>query len=360
MDFQENSITFVSMINLAQHIELMLLDNDCVIVPRLGGFVAHYSSALYNEDENTVIPPYRSLGFNAKLKMNDGILAESYMSSYGLTFAEATRKIDKEVDELLYTLHDEGKFDLVNIGELRYNIHGVYEFTPYDNKLVSPDIYGLDTLSIKRLSAIAVKPAEEKVEVKPEESVTEEEEEQEERPFMVRFGRTFVRSAAAVAAVIVLLFIYSTPIQNISLFSGDQARIIPNELINKLKSESLLTKTINYDIKPAAPISAKAKVVADAKRVSPTPALTTENTLKPYQLIAASSISKKRANMLVEKLHKDGFNEAQVLTGKKMIRVCIASCENESKAYTLMNKIVKTTDYKDIWVLKAKDSSPKD
>ena len=39
------------MIELAKHIEILLLDNDCVIVPDLGGFITHYQPAHYEEDE---------------------------------------------------------------------------------------------------------------------------------------------------------------------------------------------------------------------------------------------------------------------------------------------------------------------
>ena len=35
------------MIELARHIEILLLENDCVIVPELGGFIAHYQPAYY-------------------------------------------------------------------------------------------------------------------------------------------------------------------------------------------------------------------------------------------------------------------------------------------------------------------------
>ena len=40
------------MIELAQHIETLLLENDCVIVPGFGGFVAHYSPATRIKEEN--------------------------------------------------------------------------------------------------------------------------------------------------------------------------------------------------------------------------------------------------------------------------------------------------------------------
>ena len=55
------------MIELAQHIEALLLENDCVIVPGLGGFVAHYTPAMRVAEENTFLPPTRIIGFNPGL-----------------------------------------------------------------------------------------------------------------------------------------------------------------------------------------------------------------------------------------------------------------------------------------------------
>ena len=37
------------MIELAKHIEILLLDNDCVIVPEFGGFMAHHVNSVYDE-----------------------------------------------------------------------------------------------------------------------------------------------------------------------------------------------------------------------------------------------------------------------------------------------------------------------
>ena len=56
------------MIELAQHIEVLLLENDCVIVPGLGGFVAHYTPAMRVAEENVFLPPTRIIGFNPQLK----------------------------------------------------------------------------------------------------------------------------------------------------------------------------------------------------------------------------------------------------------------------------------------------------
>ena len=132
------------MIELAQHIEVLLLENDCVIVPGLGGFVAHYTPAMRVAEENVFLPPTRIIGFNPQLKMNDGLLVQSYMAVYDTDFSDATRIVEKEVAHIFTALHEEGKVDLPNIGELRYSIHGIYDFVPYDHKITEETVHGKD------------------------------------------------------------------------------------------------------------------------------------------------------------------------------------------------------------------------
>ena len=84
------------MIELAQHIEVLLLENDCVIVPGFGGFVAYYTPAMRVEG-NTFLPPTRTIGFNSQLKLNDGLLVQSYMAVYDTNFSDATKIVEEEV-----------------------------------------------------------------------------------------------------------------------------------------------------------------------------------------------------------------------------------------------------------------------
>ena len=70
------------MIELSRHIESLLLAHDCVIVPGLGGFVAHYVPARRIAEEQLFLPPSRSVGFNQQLTINDGLLVQSYMQAY--------------------------------------------------------------------------------------------------------------------------------------------------------------------------------------------------------------------------------------------------------------------------------------
>ena len=73
----QKSRTFANVIELERHIEILLLSNDCVIVPDLGGFMAHHREACYDEHDGMFLPPQRTLGFNPQLKLNDSLLAQS-------------------------------------------------------------------------------------------------------------------------------------------------------------------------------------------------------------------------------------------------------------------------------------------
>ena len=59
------------MLNLSRHIESLLLDHNCVIIPGFGGFITQYTSARYIKEEGIFLPPYRNIIFNKELVLND-------------------------------------------------------------------------------------------------------------------------------------------------------------------------------------------------------------------------------------------------------------------------------------------------
>ena len=86
------------MIELARHIEILLLENDCVIIPDIWRFYsALINLARYIKEENLYLPPVRTIGFNPQLTINDGLLVQSYMQAHHTDFPDATRMIEEEV-----------------------------------------------------------------------------------------------------------------------------------------------------------------------------------------------------------------------------------------------------------------------
>ena len=98
------------MLELSKHIECLLLSNNCVIVPRLGGFVAQYTQAEHPADEDCLLPPRRTVGFNPLLTHNDGLLVQSYMQTYEASYPETLRIIEEAVDEIKAVLRNKGEF----------------------------------------------------------------------------------------------------------------------------------------------------------------------------------------------------------------------------------------------------------
>ena len=376
------------MIELAQHIEALLLENDCVIVPGLGGFVAHYASATRVKEENIFLPPTRIIGFNPQLKMNDGLLVQSYMSVYGTNFSDATKMVERKVDELIATLHEDGKVDLPNVGEVRYTIHNTFDFAPYDNKITTPYLYGLDAFEMQELSALE-KPSTENVAAYSVPAAIKK----EKRTFSIKFNRAYLTNAAAVVAAIVLSFFFSTPIENTEVVEENYAKLLPDELFEKIEKQSLAITPIV--VKQNTPTSKSAnkqkgtqkKVVAPVAvrevKVGKTPAVSTEAQAKaetskavvtsetpkqnvqpvaakqsvatpkrPYHIIIASVGTEQDAEAMAVQLGAKGFSTAKAIVGDGKMRVSIESCGTEVEAYQALARIRQNEMYKNAWVLK--------
>ena len=140
---------------LRRHIEILLLRNDCVIVPNLGGFMAHHLPSRFDESDQMFIPPLRTLGFNAKLTMNDSLLAQSYMEAYDISYPEAVKRIEHEVSQLKEKMEIDGCIELTDLGTLKVNTNGRYEFEPCLSGLLSPSLYGLGAFEMPLLSLSA-------------------------------------------------------------------------------------------------------------------------------------------------------------------------------------------------------------
>ena len=144
------------MIEINRHIEILLLSNDCVIVPGFGGFMAHHVDARYDGTDNMFLPPLRTVGFNPQLTMNDSLLVLSYVETYDMSYPEALRRIEDEVAEIRQTLENEGKYEVDNVGILSLNEDGNIEFEPYEAGILTPDFYGLggfDMMPVAQLTA---------------------------------------------------------------------------------------------------------------------------------------------------------------------------------------------------------------
>ena len=187
------------MIELAKHIEVLLLENECVIIPELGGFITYYQPAHFEEMDNTYYPPFRTIGFNPQLDMNDGQLVQSYMHTHHTDYPDALRMIKDKVRIIKEKLYQDGIVEIPNIGILHYTIHDSYEFQPNPCGFVAPSLYGLDSFHITPLTCATIN----------EDDQYPDTFYQTRKNTHKHFDMRWIGNAVAVAIAIVLFFIWA-------------------------------------------------------------------------------------------------------------------------------------------------------
>lgn len=390
------------MIELAKHIEILLLDNDCVIVPELGGFITHYQPAHYEEAEGMYLPPVRTVGFNPQLTMNDGLLTQSYMQAYHTDFPDAVRKIAEKVESLKETLHREGVAEMPGIGMLHYTIHETYEFHPNENGVLSPSLYALDAFSILPLSA------------EVEECVrTEEPMRADVLPMKkrkeFRLNPQWLGNAVAVAVAAILFFALSIPVENTYVDKGIYASLGTDCLFDAIRSHSVATTLSVSEVKPQAkrtstpaPVVVKVEKVAKAENMEPkteapkkpevltpapapkakapevkkapeakkSPEVKTKPVAAPkekapekpvvtkkkthYHIIVASLATRSDAQRMIQEYAAKGYGNASIVEGSGRFRISLYSFEDKSAAQAKINALKQNEAYKSAWMLTTK------
>jgi cell division septation protein DedD/nucleoid DNA-binding protein len=244
---------------LTQHIENLLLENDFVIIPDFGGFVAHYNQAQNVDAENTFCPPTRTIGFNPNLTLNDGLLVQSYMSVHDTDFSGATKMVNEAVKQLIATLHEDGKVELPSIGELHYTMRHTYDFVPYNEKVVTPSLYGLQAFVMMPLSEL--RKAKKETAKHPVAPVSN-------RSYNIRLNRTLLRNAVAVAVAVFTFFALSIPVENTYMAKGSYAQLLPMDVFETIEGQSVLTTPVKKDSEQSQKSSKKAakKAAKEAKK----------------------------------------------------------------------------------------------
>lgn len=194
------------MISMIEHIEYLMLSNDCVVVPGFGAFIAQYTSSHNCEQNSTFTSPKRSISFNASINHNDGLLANSIAKKASIPYAEALKQIEKSTTICRQALSDGSEVPFGRLGFFINNGEGHIEFIPFHHELANDDFFGLQSFSFPTL-------AERNAQVTTEGTVSETYSEPE-----INIGRRnwFSHKAVQIAASIVMLvcltFALSTPI----------------------------------------------------------------------------------------------------------------------------------------------------
>lgn len=353
------------MIEIGRHIEILLLSNDCVIVPELGGFMAHHVTARYDERDNMFLPPLRKLGFNSQLRLNDSLLAQSYVEAYDISYPEAQRRIEEEVNELKQHIANEGQYELNDIGILRLNDEGAYLFEPCEAGILTPELYGLSSFDMNTMSEYTGIDVESSPTLKEEQTVTETKEAEvqgtieksledsiEEEEKTIKIKVSWIRNIVATAAAVVAFFIMATPVSNSGKMPTGNGVQTAN-IISISTTEAIASPdTTKQSIKQLATQQADTTKVSASKTAVASIQTDTVSLdqKKGFCIVLASHVAKKGANDYVKELQANGYKDAYVYTHNKIVRVVYGNYGSEQEARDALQNVRSDKYFEQSWI----------
>lgn len=304
---------------LVSHIEFLLHEHNCVIIPDLGGFVINAIHSKRN-GVSSYLPPACELVFNRDLKHNDGLLAESYMKTYDLTFERAMWNIEQDVSKIKLILRDKSYLDLDRLGSFSVTEDNRFTFKP--GAFVRPGYFGLNEVKLSELAQV-----ESVAEVKEPDFVENK----------LRSLRRVGVAAAAVAAIVTLMFIL--PVSDTTI--GRQMANISYET-EWLKPKQ--QRVYSNDVQ-----------VAEVDNSSTIPVAEVQEELvdgPAYYIVMGVFRGEVSATRLIESLQEEGFTNASWLERPERFDVYAASFSSEEDAESYLKEVHKNyPKHIDAWIL---------
>lgn len=300
---------------LANYINDLLYQYDCVIIPNFGGFITNKVGAKVNNNTHTFYPPTKQLSFNAHLKHNDGLLANFIASNENISFDSALETIQQQVgiwnDEL-----KNSSITIGSVGTLSLNEYQQLIFEPNSTSNFLTDSFGFTTVQ----SSLIERFKEEVKPLQPISVITSKEEEESKKGIPA-----FIKYAASIAILLTLgVAGYN------SLNRNNQQQLVKQQ---KMVEEQIQQATFVID----TPLPTVNLTVTKDERAS-------------FYVIAGAFELKNNAAKKVRQLKRKGFNASVI--GKNrwgLIQVSVGDYKDELKARKLLKRVRKV-DSSDAWL----------
>lgn len=341
---------------LVSHIEFLLHDHNCVIIPGFGGFVVNALHAR-TAGEGVLHAPTCELVFNRDLTYNDGLMAQSYMKTYQLSFDTATLEIEKGIRDLKHRLHDHRHVELGQLGSL--TMHDDKRFVYSPATFTRPAFFGLSKTELKPLTEL-IPASEERSNVVPLKPDTRQ-----------RRARVASISAAAVAVIAVMLLIFpvsdaTTGRQSARMLSeaewfrprsaaSQHAANIANPPGYERGSREIPAATASGEEDTTLPAEANVfpEEVSNAPGVTEVTTVAGNEDAPRYYIVMGVFTNSETARKMTSELNQRGFTGVEWLERPGRIDVYAASFTDEAAARIYLREVHgQYPTYSDAWILK--------
>ncbi|MFZ4456062.1 MAG: SPOR domain-containing protein [Bacteroidales bacterium] len=317
---------------ITSHIEYLLTENDCVIVPGFGGFVIQNIEAQFMDSE--VLPPAREICFNAGLTHDDGLLLTNISQVEGVSYGEARRMVQNDLELFSTELSYRSKVELGKVGAftLDESKNLVFESTSIpENDIHS---FGLTSVKLALLSELT------KRDEVPVLVTTEKDGDM----IQIRFSKRKALRAVASVAAVWLLWIFSTPVTDVK---QQTAGFISRQEIIKSITPTILTvndSTARQDSLSQQPV---------AKVDAPKAEVTTQNSLteERYFIVLGSFHSEKSATKHLDQLTNSGIRNVKVQKLGTLMRTTLCAFVDKAEAEKYLSSIrYNRHEYNEAWL----------
>ena len=139
------------MISLVQHIEYLMIYNDCVVIPGWGALIANYRPSTVKG--SIMECPQRTIAFNGDINHNDGMLANSLMRRHHMSYEQACSFIADNVTTFRRQLNDNAELAFGHMGYFILNDQKILEFVPMTKCEASDEFFGLSNFEIPAIAS---------------------------------------------------------------------------------------------------------------------------------------------------------------------------------------------------------------
>lgn len=138
----------------------LLLDHNCVIIPKVGAFVGNYKSAQINNLNHKIYPPSKKITFNKSLNQNDGLLIDYVATKNNIKYEKAEQNVLRWAKNINELLAQQELIDFPKVGRLFNDSIGKTRFEQYSHHNLLKDAFGLQEVIAFPLKKEKQTPAE--------------------------------------------------------------------------------------------------------------------------------------------------------------------------------------------------------
>ena len=312
---------------IESYIQELLYEYNCVVVPGFGAFLAHGKSAEIDVNSNTLIPPGKTISFNAQLSKNDGLLVSHIAKEKKLGYDALLNEVEQVGEDWMIRLKEGERIELFGIGKLWLNPEKKIQFQPENKINYLTSSFGLSAFTATPIQREVLKEEVEQLEEKIPFIITPEK--REETSF-----RPWLKYAA------VILLAVSFGLTGYKTYEDFQEKQLTAQQEAQVQVSRLIQEATFFD---SSPLELPA-LSLDVKKKS----------LGKHHVIAGAFRIQQNAEKKIAQLKRKGFNAFYLGENRfGLHQVAYDSFEDPKEALVFLKK-VKRTDSPDAWLLSEK------